>query len=81
MRVLYGHPFETLNAESKKSLVESLYAWDGSKAGAIDFIDKLDIDYVFLGERERVLGQPEWITEFPLAFASQGVEIYKVVSP
>ena len=81
VRVLYGHPFETIYAESQKSLVESLYAWNGSRAGAIDFIDQLDIDYVFLGEREKVLGYPEWIVELPLVFTSQGVEIYEVVSP
>jgi len=81
VRVLYGHPFETPYAESQKSLVESLYAWEGSIAGAIDFIDQLNLDYVFLGERERVLGQPEWIMELPLVFTLQGVEIYEVDSP
>ncbi|UCF61943.1 MAG: hypothetical protein JSV37_04450, partial [Anaerolineaceae bacterium] len=81
VRVLYGHPFETLDAENQKSLVESLYFWQGSNAGAMDFIEQLDIDYIFLGERERVLGEPEWIMKFPLIFTSQGVEIYEVVSP
>jgi hypothetical protein len=81
VRVLYGHPFETLDAENQKSLVESLYAWEGSNAEAMDFVEQLDIGYIFLGERERELGEPEWIMEFPLIFASQGVEIYKVVSP
>ncbi len=81
LRVLYGHPFETPYAKSQKTLVESLYAWEGSIVGAIDFIDQLGLDYVFLGERERALGHPEWIMEFPLVFTSQGVEIYKVASP
>jgi hypothetical protein len=81
VRVLYGHPFETPNAENQKSLVESLYAWEGLNAGAIDLIDQLEIAYIFLGERERALGDPEWIMDFPLIFTSQGVEIYEVVSP
>jgi hypothetical protein len=81
VRVLYGHPFETPDAENQKSLVESLYAWEGLNAGAIDLIDQLEIAYIFLGERERALGDPEWIMDFPLIFTSQGVEIYEVVSP
>jgi len=81
VRVLYGHPFETPYAESRRSLVESLYAWEGPIAGAMHFIEQLDLDYVFLGERERVIGQPEWIMELPLVFTSQGVEIYEAVSP
>lgn len=81
VRVLYGHPFETPYAESQKSLVESLYAWEGSIEEAINLIDQLKLDYVFLGERERLLGHPEWTLELPLLFTSHGVEIYEVVSP
>jgi hypothetical protein len=81
VRVLYGHPFETPYAESQKSLVESLYAWEGSISEAINLIDQLNLDYVFLGERERLLGYPEWIMELPLLFTSHGIEIYEVVSP
>jgi hypothetical protein len=81
VKVLYGHPFETPYAESQKSLVESLYAWEGPIAEAIDFIDQLKLDYVFYGERERVLGQPEWIMDLPLVFTSESVEIYEVVAP
>ena len=81
VRVLYGHPFETPYAESQKSLVESLYAWEGSNAEAIDLIDQLDLVFIFFGERERVLGEPEWIMELPMVFTYQAVEIYEVVSP
>ena len=81
VKVLYGHPFETPYAESQKSFVESLYAWEGPIAEAIDFIDQLKLDYVFYGERERLLGQPEWIMDLPLVFTSESVEIYEVVVP
>ncbi|HEY44631.1 MAG TPA: hypothetical protein G4O11_11680 [Anaerolineae bacterium] len=81
VRVLYGHPFETPYADTQKSLVVSLYAWEGSIAEAINLLDQLDLDYVFFGERERVLGQPEWIGGLPLVFESQGVEIYEVTFP
>jgi hypothetical protein len=81
VQVLYGHPFETPYADTQKSLVESLYAWEGSIAEAIDLLDELGLDYVFYGERERELGRPEWIGQLPLVFKSQGVEIYEVTSP
>jgi hypothetical protein len=81
VRVLYGHPFETPYAESQKSLVESLYSWEGSIPEAVDFIDQLKLDYVFFGERERVLGQPKWIMDLPLVFTLESVEIYEVVTP
>ncbi|KPK89362.1 MAG: hypothetical protein AMJ88_17720 [Anaerolineae bacterium SM23_ 63] len=81
VRVLYGHPFETPYADTQRSLVESLYAWQGSTEEANHLIDQLDLDYVFFGERERKLGQPEWIEQLSLVFDSQGVEIYEVTSP
>jgi hypothetical protein len=81
VRVLYGHPFETPYADTQRSLVESLYAWEGSIAEAIDLLDQLGIDYVFFGERERILGRPDWIEQLPLVFKSQGMEIYEVTAP
>jgi hypothetical protein len=81
VRVLYGHPFETPYANVQLSLVESLYAWEGSTEEAIHLIDHLDLDYVFFGERERALGQPEWMERFPLVYESQGVEIFEVAFP
>jgi hypothetical protein len=41
----------------------------------------LNLDYVFFGERERGLGQPEWIMDLPLVFTSDSVEIYEVDIP
>ena len=59
-RVLYGHPFETVNAEAEEKAVTDFFAQAGSPA-AIDFLVGRKIDYVFYGPREQLLGQmPDW---------------------
>ncbi len=50
-RVVYGHPFETANAETEKEFVEDFYGapWDIMDAG---LLKQLGVDYIFWGPRE-----------------------------
>ena len=57
-RVLYGHPFETIEAEEKKALVEEFFREGvGSRAGR-EIARLYRPAYVFYGPRERELGEP-----------------------
>ncbi len=56
-RVLYGHPFETVNAKVEEAAVTDFFtkaAADPLKA--TDFLAKQKVDYVFYGPREQLLG-------------------------
>jgi hypothetical protein len=57
-RVIYGHPFETINAEAEKARVEKFFqgVGPGNVPSASDFLEQRQVDYLFYGPRERKLG-------------------------
>lgn len=69
-RVIYGHPFETVNAEAEKALVEAYFA-----APDTALLAARQVDYVFYGPRERSLGgaEPQGL---PVVFENGGVTLY-----
>jgi hypothetical protein len=73
VRVLYGHPYETLNGERMRSLLEAFLS------GAIDreaIIREYRVDYIFFGPHEARLGQPE--AKWEAVFDSGDVTVYRV---
>jgi hypothetical protein len=65
-RVLFGHPFETPDADRMRERVIGYYAWDESRSGAIESLVKDGVEFVFFGPREMELGRPAWIEDLPL---------------
>jgi hypothetical protein len=61
VRVIYGHPFETPNAEAERAWVEAVYAWRGSPAGVLAALRARGVEYVYVGEDERAMGPMEWL--------------------
>ncbi|MBE2181943.1 MAG: hypothetical protein IAE89_00835 [Anaerolineae bacterium] len=55
MRVIYGHPYETLNARTKERQVE---AWYAAESGDVcrQLLDENNVRYVLLGPQEMRLG-------------------------
>ena len=78
-RVLYGHPFETVNAEAQEALVTGFYADGKSSAQLAAFLQDQGIDYVFYGPREQALGQLVVPEDWRPAFKSHNVTIYAPV--
>lgn len=72
VRVLYGHPFETLDAEKMKATVEQFFSGSVDRA---DVIRDYGVDFIFFGPHERNLGTPE--PEWEAAFVAGDVAIYK----
>jgi hypothetical protein len=70
-RVLYGHPFETVNAEEKEQLVAEFFS-DSAK------LQVNTVDYIFFGPRERELGHPPTSSGFSLVYQDLDVIILKV---
>jgi hypothetical protein len=69
-RVIYGHPFETVQAETQQAAVEAYFA-----APRTEFLAEHQVDYVFYGPRERLLGGP-MPQGLALVYESQGVSLY-----
>jgi hypothetical protein len=70
-RVLYGHPFETVNAEEKEQLVTEFLS-DSEK------LRETLVDYIFLGPREREFGEPPTSSGFSHVYQDLDVIILKV---
>lgn len=69
-RVIYGHPFETVDAETQQAAIEAYFA-----APTTEFLTERQVDYVFYGPRERLLGGPT-PQGLALVYENQGVSIY-----
>jgi len=74
-RVVYGHPFETIQAEERQSLTRDFFA---SPERSEQLLASFDVDYVFFGPRERALGN--WIegADWPVAYQNTTVTIWAV---
>lgn len=75
--VLYGHPFESVNAAQEEAAVRDFYrSWDSGERRR--FVEQRGVDYVLYGDRERHLGtldpQP-WLSE---VFQAGEVTLYAV---
>jgi hypothetical protein len=81
VRVLYGHPFETPNAERARAEVEAAFSGSMRSADGLRWLAKNGVGYVFYGPLERALGTPEWLSELAVAFSRDGTVIYRVGTP
>lgn len=71
-RVVYGHEFETIDAEEKKARVEAFFQ------GTDDAVlSDYAVNYVFVGPRERALGNGAPPADWRVSFASDGVVVYQ----
>jgi hypothetical protein len=83
-RVVYGHPFETVQAEQEKARVTEFFTMagkdpDGGQAAAL--LESLPVEYIFWGPRELQLGSPPDLAGLTTVYASDGVTIYQVRQP
>ncbi|KXK24088.1 MAG: hypothetical protein UZ15_CFX003000436 [Chloroflexi bacterium OLB15] len=60
LRVVYGHPYETLNAEAKKRQVEAWYA-AGDSADCSQLLQENSVQYVLLGPQEARFGEGQCV--------------------
>jgi hypothetical protein len=73
-RVVYGHPFETLNAVVKKQQVLDWY--DGQTADCADLITEYSVQYVIVGPLEQELGQTDCLDNLSQVFQAGSVIVY-----
>lgn len=76
-RVIYGHPFETINAEEEAEKVAKWYQGDFGAEAAHQFIGQRQIAYVFFGQRERRIGYPRYLEDFETVFTNSEITIFR----
>jgi hypothetical protein len=85
--VVYGHPFETVDAERREAQVTAYWIGEMSLVEQASFLQENRVGYVLVGPREVVLatgdrsGRTEFRgmgTEGQLVFEAEGVTIYEV---
>lgn len=74
-RVLYGHPFETVNAEQEKAAVTGYFHRGGASP---TLLAQFPVDYVLVGPRELQLGEFSAPAGLRVAYQADGVTIYAV---
>ncbi len=74
-RVIYGHPFETVDAEVKRELVERYFEGE-DQSSALDLHPR--VDFVFYGPRERAFGGNIARTESSIMYRNESVLIYRI---
>lgn len=79
--VVYGHPFETVDAERREAQVEAYWAGEMSPAERETFLRENRVGYLLVGPRElQIAGSRSQLTDFERqpVFEAQGVEVYEV---
>jgi hypothetical protein len=77
-RVIYGHPFETVNAVQEGSAVVNFFAGEDDLESET-FLQERQVDYVFYGPREAKLGVLPEVTQLQIVFDQEDVKIYQMV--
>ena len=80
LRVLYGHPFETPDADAQKQKVEVLFKTGEAASSGMQTLLEEGVEYVFYGPREQEIGNPAWLSDLDLIGEFGEVRLYKVAS-
>jgi len=82
LRVIYGHPFETINAERSREIVEKFFGCEFTPDQADEVVSKFDINYILLNQNDPKICYPKLFKNADLQFraneVTQLVEIYKI---
>ena len=77
VRVFAGHPFETINAQIKQAQAEAFFRGELSGDEWRELQARYHIRYVFVGPKERALGDGAYLSEMEPAFRVGEVTIYR----
>ena len=76
-QVVYGHPFETVNAEAERQAIFDFFQ-TMTEFQAHDFVTERGVDYIFVGSREHAVGDLPFTDGLELVFETGEVQIYIV---
>ena len=79
LKVVYGHPFETIRAEEKKEKIAQFYT--GELRGPVlkSWLKECNVQYVMYGIREKEMGTNFDTNFLSLVHQSDSMSVYRVV--
>jgi hypothetical protein len=77
-RVVYGHPFETVDADVQKKQIESFLSGIMDSRTSVGFIERNHVSFLFYGPREKKLGAPVDLKLYRPVYDSDGITILAV---
>ena len=77
-RVIYGHPYETVDAQKEEATVLGFFQGSG-QSSPNEILDMRGVDYVFYGPRERALGGELSRERLQSVYSNEDVIIFQVV--
>lgn len=77
-RTVYGHPFETVNAEEEELLLTRYLSGDMSVEDGEGYLRERQVAYLIRGTREAGMGTPPDLYSRSLVYDVGGVQIYAV---
>jgi len=80
MRVVYGHPFETIGAENQINKIESYYKGKMSVIDIQQWFNDQNVSYVIIGPWEKMLGNDLNSTNLSLVKQQGDIQIYMVTN-
>ncbi len=75
-RVIYGHPFESVNALETKKIVTDFYSGILPEEQVDQLIRKFQVDFVMVGPRERSLGEIKIPSDWLEIYHRGGISLY-----
>ena len=78
-RVIYGHPYETVDASKEEETVTKYFAGEMILNQAESLLETRGVDYILVSPRERVLGEAPGLSNAELLFSNNNVQIYGVL--
>jgi len=79
LRVLYGHPFETLNASLEEQDIYNFYAGQMNLEQAQSYLSEHHVAWVYWGPHEKALGSSAFLNTLSVAYLNPMVTIYQIV--
>ena len=77
-RVVYGHPFETVNADVQKELVNRFFRGGMGSTEEKDFLEDNEVKYIVSGPREKDLGNLTIKSNWYPVYAEKDISIYEI---
>jgi hypothetical protein len=75
-RVIYGHPFETVNAKREEQAVLAVFSGEVRGTELEQFLDERSIDLIVYGEREQTLGGEPAFLNYPVVFEQGKTRVF-----
>lgn len=77
-QVVYGHPFETVNAEAMRNAVTQFFSTRLTESEERKFLAVYGVEFIFYGPEEKALGRPAILDALETAYRVGEVTILRV---